>query len=80
MGFFGVALWTFIILKTCSWCLKKTRGRKYILIYINGHGILKICNVNVYMHLRVYMHEPFYLIINPLKYKCETHHVFIHPY
>jgi len=79
MGFFGVASWTLVIKKTCSWCLKKTRGTKYILIYISGHSILKICNLKVYMHPRVYMHELFDFIINPLQYKHETYQVFIHP-
>jgi hypothetical protein len=32
------------------------------------------------MHLRLCMQEHFHLIINPFKYKCETSHVFIHPF
>jgi hypothetical protein len=32
------------------------------------------------MHLRVHMHEHFDLITNPIKYKCETCKVCIHPF
>jgi hypothetical protein len=32
------------------------------------------------MDPRVYMHELFDFIINPVKYKHETYQVFIHPF
>jgi hypothetical protein len=32
------------------------------------------------MHLRLCMHEDFYLIINALKYRCETYQIFICPF
>jgi len=32
------------------------------------------------MHPKLCMHEQFDLIINPLKYKCKTCQVFIHPF
>jgi hypothetical protein len=30
------------------------------------------------MHPKLYMHEHFDLITNPLKYKCENSQIFIH--
>jgi hypothetical protein len=61
--------------------LKKKEGKKYILIYINVQkfNIWKNCNLKVYMHSRLCMHEHFDLIIDPFKYKCENFQVFIHP-
>jgi len=65
--------------------LKQTRGKTYIVIYINVHEynfFLKY-NLEVYMHLKLCMHEHFdlniNLITNPFKYKCETSRPFIHP-
>ncbi len=40
----------------------------------------KNCNLEVYMHLKLCMHEHFDLINNPFKYKCETSQVFIHSF
>jgi hypothetical protein len=52
------------------------------LLYINvqERHIRKICNLKVYMHPRLYMHEHFDLIINPFNYKCETSQILIHPF
>jgi len=41
---------------------------------------MKNCNLEVYMHHRLCMHEHFDLITNPFKYKCQTSQVFIHPF
>jgi hypothetical protein len=32
---------------------------------------MKIYNLEVYMHPKLYMHEHFDLITNPFKYKCD---------
>jgi hypothetical protein len=54
--------------------MKQTRGKIYIPIYINVQefNISKNCILKVYMHVKICMHEHFYLITNSFKYKCET--------
>jgi hypothetical protein len=48
--------------------------KKHILIDINVQefNIWKIYNLEIYMHLGLYMREHFDLITNPFNYKCET--------
>jgi hypothetical protein len=46
---------------------------------VQKFNILKICNLEVYMHSEICMHECFDLITNPFNYKCESCQIFIHP-
>jgi len=70
---FYVTSWTFII-NFFPWCLKQT-NKFFKIIYINiqKNSLLKVCNLEVYRHLRVCMHEHFNLNINPFKFDYEIY-------
>jgi len=50
------------------------------IIYINVQefNIWKNYNLEVYVHLKLCMHEHFDLIINLFKYKCKISQIFVH--